>query len=106
MRGHHAMLDAGAGEVYVLDVRPPGEFANGHLPSANNIPLMQLEKRMEELPSNRPVVAYCRGRYCLLAYAAVDLLRAKGFDAQRLDEGVIEWKLRKIVLEAKPPEAT
>lgn len=85
---------ARTGEVVVLDVRPPGEFENGHLPYAQNIPLMQLEARLGELPSGVPVVAYCRGRYCLLAYAAVDLLLNKGFKAERLATGLIEWKLQ------------
>lgn len=85
---------AEAGEVIVLDVRPPGEFASGHLPTAQNIPLLQLANRLTELPSDKPVVAYCRGRYCLLAYAAVDYLQQHGLMAQRLDEGIVEWKLR------------
>lgn len=84
---------AEAGEVLVIDVRPPGEFASGHLPTAQNIPLLQLATRLTELPTDKPVVAYCRGRYCLLAYAAVDFLQEHGMVAHRLDEGIVEWKL-------------
>lgn len=87
------------GEVIILDVRPPAEFTNGHLPHARNIPLPQLESRLGELPPDVPVVAYCRGKYCLLAYAAVDLMTAKGRDAQRLEEGIVEFKLRDVSLE-------
>lgn len=87
------------GEIVVLDVRPSGEFADGHLPNARNIPLSQLGNRASELPTDKPVVAYCRGRYCLLAYAAVDYLQSIGLFAQRLGEGVIEWKLRQLPLD-------
>lgn len=87
------------GDVIVLDVRPPGEFAQGHLPHATNIPLSQLEGRLSELPPGKKIVAYCRGRYCLMAYAAVDYLKAQGLSAERLGEGVIEWKLQHQALE-------
>lgn len=90
---------AQAGEIVVLDVRPPAEYASGHLPNATNIPLMQLAERTSELPKDKPIVAYCRGRYCLLAYAAVDFMQASGLKAQRIGEGIVEWKLRQIPLE-------
>jgi DNA-binding transcriptional ArsR family regulator len=89
---------AQAGELVVLDVRPTGEFAQGHLPHAQNIPLSQLQARLEELPRDKPVVAYCRGKYCLLAYAAVDLLNSKGVPAKRAAEGIIDWKLQEMDL--------
>ncbi len=44
------------GQVTVLDVRPPEEFAAGHLPDAINIPLRELESRLAELPRRRQVV--------------------------------------------------
>jgi rhodanese-related sulfurtransferase/DNA-binding transcriptional ArsR family regulator len=80
------------GLVTVLDVRPPEEFAAGHLPGAVNLPLDQLAGRLRKLPKNRQVVAYCRGPYCLLSVDAVALLRAKGYDARRLEDGFPEWK--------------
>ncbi|MEN9866811.1 MAG: hypothetical protein RL748_2401 [Pseudomonadota bacterium] len=89
---------AKSGDIVILDVRPASEFSNGHLPHATNIPLMQLDRRLVELPINTPIVAYCRGKYCLLSYAAVDLLNAKGHSAKRMDEGIIEWKLERISL--------
>jgi len=87
------------GDVIVLDVRPPAEFAQSHLPHATNIPLSQLESRFGELPAGKKIVAYCRGKYCLMAYAAVDFLTAHGLAAERLGEGVIEWKLQHQQLE-------
>jgi rhodanese-related sulfurtransferase/biotin operon repressor len=81
------------GLVTVLDVRPPEEFAAGHLPGAVNIPVNQLEKRLGELPKRKEVVAYCRGPYCLMSYDAVQLLRKKGLKARRLEDGLPEWRL-------------
>jgi rhodanese-related sulfurtransferase len=81
------------GLVTVLDVRPPEEFAAGHVPGAVNIPVHELEKRLAELPKRREVVAYCRGPYCLMSYDAVVLLRKKGLKARRLQDGLPEWRL-------------
>lgn len=83
---------ARTGEVTVLDVRPAEEFAAGHLPGAVNLPLGELEKRLAELPLGQPVVAYCRGPYCVLAYDAVAKLREAGFQARRLEGGLPEWR--------------
>jgi len=81
------------GLVTVLDVRPPEEFAAGHLPGAVNIPVHELEKRLGELPKHKEVVAYCRGPYCLMSYDAVQLLRKRGLKARRLQNGLPEWRL-------------
>lgn len=88
-----ALLErAREGLVTVLDVRPPEEFATGHVPGAINIPLKDLPKRLREFPRNREIVAYCRGPFCILAFEAVAQLRAKGFKARRLEEGFPEWQ--------------
>ena len=82
------------GEVTVLDVRPSEEYAAGHIPGALSVPLADLEQRLAELPRDREVVAYCRGPYCVLAVEAVRLLRAHGFRAVRLEDGVPDWRAR------------
>jgi len=78
--------------VIVLDVRPPDEFALGHVPGAVNIPLRALKERLSEINPDREIVAYCRGEYCVLSFEAVALLRARGFNARRLEEGLPEWR--------------
>jgi rhodanese-related sulfurtransferase len=82
-----------AGRVVVLDVRPAGEYAAGHLPDAVNIPVEQLPDRIGELPADADVVAYCRGPYCVFAHDAVRLLSRHGRRASRLTDGVTEWRL-------------
>ena len=86
------MSRARDGLITVLDVRPAEEYAAGHLPGAVNIPLNELEKRLSQLPKESEIVAYCRGPYCVLAFEAVAQLRAKGYQAQRLENGFPEWK--------------
>jgi rhodanese-related sulfurtransferase/DNA-binding MarR family transcriptional regulator len=80
------------GAVIVLDVRPPEEFQAGHIPGAISIPLQALKRRLSKLPQNQEIVAYCRGPYCVLAIQAVEMLRAKGFRAVRLEEGFQDWR--------------
>ena len=80
------------GEVVVVDVRPPLEYAAGHLPGALSIPVDQLDERLADLPKDRRIVAYCRGEYCLFADEAVARLRKLGYDAVRLDGGWLEWR--------------
>ena len=87
------------GLVTILDVRPPDEFADGHLPGAVNVPLSQLRKRMKELPRGKEIVAYCRGPWCVLAFEAVALLRENGRKARRLDGGLPEWRIAGLPVE-------
>jgi rhodanese-related sulfurtransferase len=94
------MKKARAGEVLVLDVRPQAEYAAGHLPHARSLPIDQLRKRIDELPKNTPVVAYCRGPFCLMARDAVELLRKKGYRAFHLTDGVAEWRAQGLPIEA------
>jgi rhodanese-related sulfurtransferase len=83
-----------AGDAIVLDVRPVEEYEAGHIAGAISVPLRDLERRLGELPSVPEVVAYCRGPYCVLAPQAAELLRAHGFRAVVLPDGVGEWRAR------------
>ena len=90
---------AAAGEVLVLDVRPFDEYATAHLPHARSLPVNELKKRLAELPKDTPVVAYCRGPFCLMAKDAVELLRKKGYRAFHLTDGVAEWRAQGLPIE-------
>ena len=80
------------GMVTVLDVRPAEEYAAGHITGAINVPVNELKKRLDEIPDNHEIVAYCRGPYCVMSYEAVATLRKKGVKARRLKDGYPEWK--------------
>jgi rhodanese-related sulfurtransferase len=79
------------GEIIVIDVRPASEFQQAHLPFARSMPLPELQARVAELPKDKPIVAYCRGPYCLMSADAVRLLQEQGYTALQLREGVAEW---------------
>jgi rhodanese-related sulfurtransferase len=87
-----------AGEVTVLDVRPAEEYRAGHIAGAISVPLKELETRLETLPEDREIVAYCRGPYCVLAPEAVRVLRGRGYRAAVLEDGVSEWRARGLPL--------
>ena len=91
------------GLVIVLDVRPAEEYAAGHVPGAVNIPLKELEDRLDELSNlegeSREIIAYCRGPHCILAFDAVARLREEGMSARRLEDGYPEWKTAGLPIE-------
>lgn len=80
-----------AGDVVVLDVRPAAEYAAGHISGARSLPLADLSRRLRDFPKDTEVVAYCRGPYCVYADDAVRLLRRRGYQARRLEDGYPEW---------------
>lgn len=83
---------AARGEVVVIDVRPEDEFRTGHIPYALSLPIEELQRRLDELPRDKTVVAYCRGPFCLWGKEAVELLRAHGITASRIPDGIAEWR--------------
>ncbi|MDX7999005.1 metalloregulator ArsR/SmtB family transcription factor [Xenorhabdus sp. Reich] len=85
----------------LLDVRPKEEFEQGHLPEAINIPVDELENRLDELTSHQDLIAYCRGPYCVLSANALELLRARGIQARRFKKGFSGWKDAGMRIEVK-----
>ncbi len=81
-------------KILLLDVRPEEEYSAGHIPNAVSIPLAELSKRFKELPKDRTIVAYCRGPLCVMAVDAAKLLSKKKFNAIRMEDGYVEWKLK------------
>ena len=93
------------GLVTVVDVRPPEEFASGHIPRAINIPLGRLSGESARLPPEREVVAYCRGVLCIMSMEAVAHLRTAGLSARRLEFGFPEWRASGRPVASLPPSA-
>ncbi|QFY11903.1 metalloregulator ArsR/SmtB family transcription factor [Nonomuraea phyllanthi] len=78
----------------VVDVRPVTDFAAGHVPGAISLPLAELRERLDELPRQARIVAYCGGPYCAVSSQAVRLLGEHGYDARTLDGGYLGWRHR------------
>jgi rhodanese-related sulfurtransferase len=91
------------GEVTLIDVRPAPEYEAGHVDGARSIPISVLERRLDALPRGGEFVAYCRGPYCVFADDAVRLLRRRGFEARRLEDGFPEWKRAGLPVAAGAP---
>jgi len=90
--------------IILLDVRPVEEYAAGHLPEALSIPVAELEARLPELPQDKEIIAYCRGPYCVFADEAVALLRTNGYKAQRLEQGLPDWRALGLSVESEKGE--
>ena len=80
------------GAVTVLDVRPVEEFKAGHVAGALSTPLRELKMQLSDLPRDQEIVAYCRGPYCVLSVEAVEILRAEGFQAIRIEEDIQDFR--------------
>lgn len=74
----------------LLDVRTPQEFASGHIPGAVNISLQTLESRLSELPTDRPIVVYCRSGN--RSATAASILLRRGFTQLYDLGGIITWQ--------------
>ncbi|MGQ0505935.1 MAG: rhodanese-like domain-containing protein [Myxococcaceae bacterium] len=91
-------------DVLILDTRPAHEFAAGHIAGALSVPVEELQQRLRKLPKSKEYVAYCRGPYCIYADRAVELLRANGRRARRLQDGFPEWKAAGLPVETAEQE--
>ncbi|MPZ66642.1 MAG: metalloregulator ArsR/SmtB family transcription factor [Pseudonocardiaceae bacterium] len=89
-------------QAVLVDVRPEAEYTAGHLPGARSIPIDELAARLDELPAETEIVAYCRGPYCVYAPQAARLLRQHGRAARPLHGGWADWTLAGLPTEATP----
>jgi phage shock protein E len=78
------------GSMVLLDVRTPEEYRQAHLRGSQLIPLSELEKRVQEVPKNKPLLVYCAvGARSL---TAAKYLSSKGFkDVYQISDGLVGW---------------
>jgi sulfur-carrier protein adenylyltransferase/sulfurtransferase len=75
---------------FLLDVREPWEYQEGHVPGAQLIPLGELEQRVSEVPRDRPVLAICHSGQRSLA--AAGYLQQLGYPSvSNVDGGTAAW---------------
>lgn len=85
---------------FVLDVRTPGEFAEGHLAGATLLPVQELQRRLDELAAHKgePVFVYCHSGN--RSTVAAKLLVDAGFtNVTNLRKGINDWKAAGLPLE-------
>jgi rhodanese-related sulfurtransferase len=86
----------------ILDVRTTREWNASRIPGSVNIPLTQLEARMDEVPRDRRVLVYCAGGY--RSSMAASLLQREGVeDVLDLSGGFVAWEGARLPTEAGTP---
>lgn len=85
-----------AENVLLLDVRPSHEYEFGHITGAVSVPMNELMANLKSITKDKEIIAYCRGPFCVLADEAVKLLKERGYQVRRLDEGYPEWKIKQL----------
>lgn len=78
--------------VFLVDLRPKDEFNTQHLPNAVNIPYFELDERLNNLPRDKDIVVYCRGRLCAYADVASKELKNSGYQVETFNQTVWEWE--------------
>ena len=81
------------GSVTLLDVRTPGEYADGHAEGFVNLPVDDLRERLREVPVGKPVYVICQSG--LRSYIACRILAQQGFKCYNLSGG---WRLYETVV--------
>lgn len=78
-------------DAVILDIRDKKDFSAGHLANALNIPYANLASRLSELDKHkeRPIILVCKTGQTV--GIAGKMLREKGFNAVRLNGGMMEW---------------
>ncbi len=79
----------GSPAPFLLDVREPDEYQNGHIPGATLIPLGELRQRIHELPRDREIICVCHSGH--RSGAATRHLVSAGYPAVNLSGGMIGW---------------
>jgi rhodanese-related sulfurtransferase len=78
-------------DVQLIDVRSPGEYAEGHLANAKLIPVQEIAQRLAEIDKNKPVLLYCRSGH--RSGNALKILQGQGYkDAKHIDGGIVAWQ--------------
>lgn len=76
--------------LVLLDVRTPEEFRQAHLRGALLIPLGELERRVQEIPRDKPLLVYCS--VGARSVSAAGFLASKGFrEVYQMSDGLVGW---------------
>ena len=89
----HEKIKAGK-QPFLLDVRQPQEFRQGHIAGAKLIPLGELDRRIKEVPRDREVVCICASGH--RSVPAVQILKAAGYSASSMKNGMMAWQMARL----------
>mgnify|MGYP000253427211 CR=1 FL=1 len=99
----HELIEGNPEEIILLDVRTEGEYNAEYIPGAINIPLSDLESRIDELDSSKAIIVYCKsgGR----SRTASETLAQRGFVVYNMEGGINAWK-EKFATSTSTPKPT
>lgn len=97
------LLESDPGRVFVVDIRDRKAYDAGHVPTARNIPIEELDAALPGLPRRLPVVTYCGDIACGQSLRAALELAQAGFQVRALYGGLTEWSRKGYPLEVTPP---
>ena len=79
-----------AASDWLLDVREPGEWNRGHAPEAHMIPMGSVMDRVDEIPTDTPIVVICHSGY--RSWQVTKYLADAGYDAVNVSGGMESWQ--------------
>lgn len=80
------------GNIVLMDMRPEEEYEAGHIEGAVSVPIDELDAYLQQIPKDKEVVAYCRGKYCVFSAIAAKKMKNAGFKAYHMVDSVYEWQ--------------
>lgn len=86
---HQVVLDKGAGNVDIVDVRTPEKFASGHIKGAINLPLSQLEDNLNQLDKEKHYYVICQAER--FSRQGTEVLNNNGFEATNVTAGMNDY---------------
>lgn len=86
---HKVVLEKGAGNVNIVDVRTPEKFADAHIQGAINLPLSKLEENLEQLDKDKHYYVICQAER--FSRQGTEILNNNGFDATNVTAGMNEY---------------
>lgn len=86
-------IDHDVANFVLLDVRSPDAFRNGHVPTAINLPTLEITaESLPTLPDNGIYVVYCAGPHCNGANKAAIRIARLGLPVKEMIGGAIGWE--------------
>jgi rhodanese-related sulfurtransferase len=90
--GVKALLDLGAQDMVLVDVRLPGPQLTWRIPGSISVPANAVADHLQELPDDKLIVLYCWDTWCSLATTAALVLLEQGYRVKELYGGVAAWR--------------
>ena len=77
-----------------VDVRTESEYKSSHIEDAINLPVSEIEERLDEIPKDKSIIVYCNGSSCNRSGQAASILKENGYKEvfDLVGGGVFEWE--------------